>query len=90
MPLMDAMASSSLHTLAHFNPPDLSSTAWSLSKVGIDNTPLRDAIAASSVINIKYFTAQQLANISWAIAQKIVHHNPLLKSTASALLSMCS
>mmetsp|Transcript_170435 Transcript_170435/g.541441 ORF Transcript_170435/g.541441 Transcript_170435/m.541441 type:complete len:91 (-) Transcript_170435:99-371(-) len=83
-------ALSSLHASARFNPPDASSATQSLPKAGIDSTCSQDAIGALCAIDTKCFTAQQLANISWAIAQKIVHHNPLLKSTASALLSMCS
>jgi len=72
-----------------WTPRSLSNSAWSVSKLSIQDEPLMSSIAERSSAHISEYIAQELSNTAWSLSVFRLSHVPLLEAlSAPALLSI--
>jgi len=87
MPLLDAIASSSLKRIDElYDQQHIANLAWAFAKLKILNVPLMNALAAAASTIISDFGPQGLSNMSWAYSRLCLGDPPLLHSLSAEAL----
>jgi len=85
VPLLGAIAYSSLRKLSDFQPQSLANTVWAFATLKFyPSEPLMHSIAAASIAKIDSFRPQELGTTAWSYAELSFKHCPLSEAISTA------
>lgn len=86
-PLREAFTARATAVAPLAEPPVLSSIAWSVATLRIEDGPLMEEIAARCLRDAQDFPPRTLAGVAWAFAKLASAHMPLLEALSDAALA---
>eukprot|EP00933_Yihiella_yeosuensis_P025585 TRINITY_DN19834_c0_g1_i1.p1 TRINITY_DN19834_c0_g1~~TRINITY_DN19834_c0_g1_i1.p1 ORF type:complete len:632 (+),score=112.14 TRINITY_DN19834_c0_g1_i1:738-2633(+) len=87
VPLLDAIAASSIRLSASMLAQDRANTAWAFAKVAYSHEPLFAAISSQSIQRMSQGDPQNIANIVWSFASTKIQDLPLAEAISERALS---
>lgn len=88
LPLLHALAASSLRTITDFGSQSIANLAWAMSRMQVIDRPLLDALAAQALRTLAGANPQNLSNTAWAFAKRGCLPRPLIDAISSAALPL--
>lgn len=85
-PLLAAISDASMRRLIEFSPQSITTTAWALAKLLLEDWPLLAAISAESIRKCEKFEPPDISTTAWALATMVLLDAPLLAAISSAAL----
>jgi len=87
-PLLEAIASSSIHDIFESCAQSITMLAWAFASFGWEHTPLLNAISSQSLRICADFQAPDISGIAWSLATLVLQDVPLISALSEAAIQM--